>query len=241
MKFQQSITTVIVVLGLAPAAIWAQEEKEEVCPNGTTPTGLQCFIDNLKTGSGKIPPITSGTKYLLQTDVPGAIGGNRYFQIGINESANVFNQTVTAQVIPSKGAFITSWGFGASGGTTLEYGENTALSLDLTPYYGLLVTFNGLEGGADFDLAVFDASDNDAYCALYIPTNENPFTVEFPISQFTSGPGITVNFGAIETINLQIGAANSPGSPSFGITAIEAIPASVGTANYVCAAPPAVR
>jgi hypothetical protein len=121
---------------------------------------------------------------------------------------------------------------------SLTYGQNTALNLDLTPYYGLLVTFNGLAGGADFDLAVWDTSDNDAYCALYIPTNENAFTVEFPISQFLSGPGITVNFGAIETINLQLGAADSPGNPSFGITAIEAIPAAVGTATYVCAPPP---
>jgi hypothetical protein len=103
------------LLGLAPAAIWAQKEKEEVCPNGTTPTGLQCYIDNLKTGSGKVGPTSSGTKNLFQADVPGAIGGNRDFQIVVNSSD--FNQTASAQVIPSKGAFITSWGFGAYGGT----------------------------------------------------------------------------------------------------------------------------
>ncbi len=238
--------SVALAAALSPSAIWGQE----VCPGPAN--AKACYIDNFKSGFGKVGPITSGSEEVNQPASgtgSGIVGGTRSVSLGSGSGAtNQFEQPTQAQTVPKSStnptpALVWSNGYGNYSGLQVRYGEPDfgvpPLNLNLTQYNTdsngrIRFTFAGLQLGANFNVEVDDSSSvND--CGINIDQSNTSFTVDFPFDQFGS---TSIDWGAIEQILFEFEGGYA-GAAQLAVTDIEVIAAtsSTPTATYTCTQP----
>jgi hypothetical protein len=217
-----SVLLVGIPLALAPRVIEAQ--------------GLS--LDNFKTGPGKVGPIASGNKTGSQTGI-GIIGGTRTTELsfsGLNEfarKASVRFRPSSKPEVPS--AMLWSVGYKAYPRIDLVYGSSTApLSLNLSGYDRLRVSFDGLQQLLNFNVTVFDSSyiGGSIGCNIHF-INDAPLTVDFRFADISRGDGGQMNWTAIEILDFVFQGGNL-GSPNLAVTSIMAIPASDPPGTVTC-------
>jgi hypothetical protein len=117
--------------------------------------------------------------------------------------ANPYNQPVQVEVRPSVSASDPSsllWtvGFGASARIDLVYGLSTPLNLNLAGYDQLRLDFGGLSSGLHLDGGRLQHQPIAAN-PTFVPV---AFTVDFPLSAFTSNSGRAVDWSDIPVIDI---------------------------------------
>jgi hypothetical protein len=199
--------------------------------------GQTLNIDNFKTGSGKIGPLTT-TKVTASQTGTGIVGGTRTTTLD-QTGGSEFDQPSTVQFRPSSktsvpSAMIWTNGYKAYPRIDLVYGSATSLGLNLSAYDRIRVTFNGLQQELNFNLEAWDASNVYGTCGINLSYYLTTFTVDFPLSAIT-GVG-TVNWSNIASFDF-IFQGGYDGSPNLALTSIQAIPASTPPGTVTCVAP----
>jgi hypothetical protein len=163
------------------------------------------------------------------------VGGTRLMQVVVGGADNnPYSQTALAQVVTEPGssmapAFIGWFGYGALGRIYLQYGgSGTELNVDLVPYYALRVYFSGLYNPLNFNIAAYQGSNSEAGdCGINLAPYPGPFTVDFPLANFTLGGSTGVDFSDILELVMIF-----QGSPDLAITGFYAVPPGSPAATY---------
>lgn len=139
-------------------------------------------------------------------------------------------------------SLLWSVGFGATAQVNVAYGVSAPLNLNLTGYDRLRINFGGLSSGLNLNLVAQQGSNGHAAAACSIglsPSSESnaapaAFTVDFPLSTFTSPNGLPVDWSNI--LMLQIVLA---GGPDLAVAEFLAIPngSTEEPARFTCGAP----
>jgi len=239
---KNTYSTALVALAMAwmPQAMRAQQTPP--------PPPDNWILDNFEIGAGGMYAL-SGVKTVTLPATPNTdsdlIGGSRY--IILNAAGNPYNQPVEVEVRPSASTSVPSslvWsvGFAAVGRIDLVYGVSPAtMNLNLTGYDRLRINFGGLSSGLNLNIVAEQGGNGNtaAGCSINIPpsSGNNPlpaaFTVDFPLTNFTSNSGGPVDWSEIPVIDIVL-----QGGPNLSITKFLAIPigSTEPAATFTCGA-----
>lgn len=195
-------------------------------------------LDNFATGPGKVSGVT-GTHNGTETGT-GIIGGSRSITLTIGgASDNPYQQPIQVQVLPSTAAgtpsaLVWSVGYGSLPRIDLEYGATNSLALNLTAYNRLRVSFQGLSNVLNFNIAAWQASNNEGTAVgCNLAAYSAPFTVDFPLSDFIL-KGKELDWSNIEAFDIIFQGGSATGSPSLAITGFSAVPSSDPAGTFTC-------
>jgi hypothetical protein len=204
----------------------------------------QLTIDDFSTGTYKKTLSTSSDDHTVTGTM---IGGERntYFricqQIPCTVDENEFAQSATFQTRPSKKAGVPSALIMSSGYKTFPLiqifwgidGQNhvVPLHLNLSPYDRLRVSFDGLTEVLNFNLQLYTPTGNGQIGCNLLPVQpvQPPYTVDFPLADFTLVGGTNIDFRDITYMDMI-----SFFGGSYAITKYEAVPASAAPASFIC-------
>jgi hypothetical protein len=204
----------------------------------------QLTIDDFSTGAYMKMLVTGSDDH---TATGTMIGGERttYFRVcqkipcAVDE--NEFAQSATFQTRPSKKAGVPSALIMSSGYKTFPLiqvfwgidAQNVVvpLHLDLSPYNRLRVSFDGLIDVLNFNLQLYTPTGNGQIGCNLLPVRpvQPPYTVDFPLLDFTLVGGTAIDFNDITYMDML-----SFLGGSYAITKYEAVPASASAASFIC-------
>lgn len=129
-----------------------------------------------------------------------------------------------------KGILIVSSGFGASSGVQAIYGTTphgvpAPLGLNLGAYSALRLGFAGLSSteGLIVIITVFDKAGGNWALEKVIPSNGNPFVLDFPFSLFANGAVGLPRSVVHDIAQIDVEAQPAGWGQVFGITSFQAV------------------
>jgi hypothetical protein len=207
----------------------------------------QLTIDDFSTGAYKKTLSSSSDDHTVTGTM---IGGERktYFRVcqrtACPVAENEFAQSATFQTRPGKKAGVPSSLIMSSGYKTFPLiqvfwgidGQNNIVPLhrDLRPYDRLRVSFDGLNEVLNLNLQLYTPMGNGQIGCNLLPVppvqfGQPPYTVDFPLVDFTLVGGTTIDFSDITYMDML-----SFLGGSYAITKYEAVPASTPRASFTC-------
>jgi hypothetical protein len=204
----------------------------------------QLTIDDFSTGANKKTLSTGSDDHTVTGTM---IGGERrtYFRVcqhtPCTVAENEFAQSATFQTGPSKNGAVSSALIMSSGYKTFPLiqifwgidGQNNVapLHLDLRPYDRLRVSFDGLTEVLNFNLQLYTPTGNAQIGCNLLPVHpvKPPYTVDFPLVDFTRVSGTTIDFGDITYMDML-----SFLGGNYAITKYEAVSSSAPQPSFIC-------
>jgi hypothetical protein len=206
----------------------------------------QLTIDDFTTGPYQ-KTLKSGTDTNFQSG--SMAGGSRetYFDAcstkAVCGTINPFNQASSFQVQPktktSPAALVFNGAYKSQAYLGVLYGFSAPMTLDLSGYDRLRVTFDSADQGVNFNIVVWSnggAFYSQTGCWLSDPGLGTSFSVDFPFADFTPGTGTPgADFSGINYMDFLFDAAQGAYTgEDWAVTSIQAIPIGAPAATITC-------